>query len=220
MRLYLRAKREGDEAGMEELMSLLNADDPLLPAERKIILAEKLLLIQPGRWPTFVTDLLKRVFTKHDIPGGFPEEILDVLAPLAQRRGHLSIGDMKIFMDAFKKKPELLLRVAEALLEMKPTIIEDIIAEIDERNWDDRDEMLTSAVMLLLISMTYYFIIVPLFHDPNEKRRKEMRKLRKKIEKQKQRESSNRPRPVVILIKSNLLKQRVIERRGNGEKHS
>ena len=127
---------------------------------------------------------------------------------------------MNIFIDAFKKKPELLLRVAEELLEMKPTIIEDIDAEIDERNWDDRDEMLTSAVMLLLISMTYYFIIVPLFHDPNEKRRKEMRKLRKKIEKQKQRESSNRPRPVVILIKSNLLKQRVIERRGNGEKHS
>ena len=275
--LYLDVKRAGDEVRLETLMSLMNADRPLL---RKIILAEKLF-----NTPNMLAVYLIEIRTKR--PDLYPPQVTDMLTELeATLVGIKDIVLLNAFKDAFRKNPELLLRVAEALLKMNPSMIDDMSAETvagkllgnpgifrevlldfvvtltkrpevfpqqvldliafpEEKgpDWAEEgvpaDEVFHSlfrenpevllqvaetlleldfdivkdidrkiarrtrdawiVATMIVIPILSYFIIAHLLQDPNEKRRNEMRTLVKKIEKQKQHESSTKPRTVLVL---------------------
>ena len=214
IRRYVSEKKKGSGFG-EDISFLRRAEDAIkletlrpqrlgrTPAEEKIYLAD-VLLLQPDVFSELLRDLL---WTRPEL---FPFGVEDILGELEEKapdwfqkdentgsRGfdHFKSGeDMNSFTDKFRENPEVLLLVAEALLEMNPRVIEYVNAEIVERGGD-----LLMIATMIVIPILSYFIAIPLLQDPNEKRRKELEKKRRKIEKQKQRESSARPRSVVVL---------------------
>ena len=97
--LYLNAKREEDEPLLAVVMSMAMGENT--PAERKIILAEKLIDLKPG----LLRDLMLDLTVKR--PDQFPFRAKDLVYAIHERSGAL-------------------IHVAEVMLEINPHIIEDI----------------------------------------------------------------------------------------------